>query len=257
MNRNKQVLMDRANVCDSTNKTMEQLYNIALDIGTSSVGWCVTDMNGKLMKFKRRNMWGARLFDKGQTAETRRLKRSLRRRYARRRQRIILLQNLLGDMVNQKDKNFFVRLNESFLWKCDKTEKSDYLLFADKDYTDKEYYKKYPTIYHLRKHLIESNEKADPRMVYLAIHNIIKHRGHFLYQGQKFEEVSDLSDIINELSDCLKCNFEGAEFKIEKEVIEKVEEIFNEKTKEGVNNEHKKSKAEKCEDLEKILVDNK
>ena len=115
MNRNKQVLMDRANVCDSTNKTMEQLYNIALDIGTSSVGWCVTDMNGKLMKFKRKNMWGARLFDKGQTAETRRLKRSLRRRYARRRQRIILLQNLLGDMVNQKDKNFFVRLNESFL----------------------------------------------------------------------------------------------------------------------------------------------
>ena len=115
MNRNKQVLVDRANVCDSTNKTMEQLYNIALDIGTSSVGWCVTDMNGKLMKFKRRNMWGARLFDKGQTAETRRLKRSLRRRYARRRQRIILLQNLLGDMVNQKDKNFFVRLNESFV----------------------------------------------------------------------------------------------------------------------------------------------
>ena len=114
MNRNKQVLVDRANVCDSTNKTMKQLYNIALDIGTSSVGWCVTDMNGKLMKFKRRNMWGARLFDKGQTAETRRLKRSLRRRYARRRQRIILLQNLLGDMVNQKDKNFFVRLNESF-----------------------------------------------------------------------------------------------------------------------------------------------
>ena len=124
MNRNKQVLMDGANVCDSTNKTTGQLYNIALDIGTSSVGWCVTDMNGKLMKFKRRNMWGARLFDKGQTAETRRLKRSLRRRYARRRQRIILLQNLLGDMVNQKDKNFFVRLNESFLWKCDKTEKS-------------------------------------------------------------------------------------------------------------------------------------
>lgn len=100
MNRNKQVLMDGANVCDSTNKTTGQLYNIALDIGTSSVGWCVTDMNGKLMKFKRRNMWGARLFDKGQTAETRRLKRSLRRRYARRRQRIILLQNLLGDMVN-------------------------------------------------------------------------------------------------------------------------------------------------------------
>lgn len=156
MNRNKQVLMDRANVCDSTNKTMEQLYNITLDIGTSSVGWCVTDMNGKLMKFKRKNMWGARLFDKGQTAETRRLKRSLRRRYARRRQRIILLQNLLGDMVNQKDKNFFVRLNESFLWKCDKTEKSDYYCLQIRIISDKEYYKKNPTIYHLRKHLIES-----------------------------------------------------------------------------------------------------
>ena len=52
MNRNKQVLVDRANVCDSTNKTMEQLYNIALDIGTSSVGWCVTDMNGKYVGSK-------------------------------------------------------------------------------------------------------------------------------------------------------------------------------------------------------------
>ena len=39
MNRNKQVLMDRANVCDSTDKTTEQLYNIALDIGMVCYGY--------------------------------------------------------------------------------------------------------------------------------------------------------------------------------------------------------------------------
>ena len=64
-------------------------------------------------------------------------------------------------MVCKVDENFFARLDESFLWKEDKSDKakSDYILFADKDYTDKEYYKKYQTIYHLRKHLLGQQKK--------------------------------------------------------------------------------------------------
>ena len=36
------------------------------------------------------------------------------------------------------------------------------------------YLKEYKTIYHLRKELMDSNEKKDIRLVYLAIHHIIK-----------------------------------------------------------------------------------
>lgn len=40
----------------------------------------------------------------------------------------------------------------------------NYNLFCDEDYNDKDYFKVYPTIYHLRKKLCESDEKADPRL---------------------------------------------------------------------------------------------
>ena len=55
-------------------------------------------------------------------------------------------------------------------------------LFNGEDFTERDYYRNFPTIYHLRARLVESNEKADIRLVYLALHNIVKHRGNFLYQ---------------------------------------------------------------------------
>lgn len=61
----------------------------------------------------------------------------------------------------------------------------NYNLFCDEDYNDKNYFKDYPTIYHLRKKLCESDEKADPRLIYLALHHIVKYRGNFLYEGQE------------------------------------------------------------------------
>lgn len=42
------------------------------------------------------------------------------------------------------------------------------------------YHEDFPTIYHLRKYLADSAEKADLRLVYLALSHIIKYRGHFL-----------------------------------------------------------------------------
>ena len=71
-------------------------YSIGLDIGTNSVGWAViTDdykVPSKKMKvlgntdkhFIKKNLIGALLFDEGTTAEDRRLKRTARRRYTRR-----------------------------------------------------------------------------------------------------------------------------------------------------------------------------
>ena len=78
------------------------------------------------------------------------------------------------------DPGFFARLNESNLWEEDKKVKQTNSLFNDEDFTDKTYHKKYPTIYHLRYALMTENKPFDVRLVYLAIHHIIKHRGHFL-----------------------------------------------------------------------------
>lgn len=64
----------------------------------------------------------------------------------------------------------------------DKSEFQKNSLFNDPDYTDAEFHKEYPTIFHLRKALIEG-KKVDLRLLYLAIEHIMKHRGHFLMQG--------------------------------------------------------------------------
>jgi len=48
------------------------------------------------------------------------------------------------------------------------------------DLTDKQYHLDYPTIYHLRHALMTQDKQFDIRMVYLALHHIVKYRGNFL-----------------------------------------------------------------------------
>ena len=69
-------------------------------------------------------------------------------------------------------------------------------LFADKNYTDREYFKDYPTIYHLRQALIRNEQPPyDVRFVYLAILNMFKHRGHFLNSSLDVnDDVSSMSE---------------------------------------------------------------
>lgn len=71
-------------------------YNIGLDIGTSSVGWAVIDDDFNVIRKgnKRTPLWGVRLFDEADTAASRRMFRSTRRRFDRRRERIKLLQDI-------------------------------------------------------------------------------------------------------------------------------------------------------------------
>lgn len=66
----------------------------------------------------------------------------------------------------------------------DKTVSEKHPLFIGSEYSEKEYYREYPTIFHLRKELMESSEPHDIRLVYLAIHHILKNRGHFLIDGE-------------------------------------------------------------------------
>lgn len=157
-------------------------YYIGLDMGTNSVGWAVTDENYKILRGKGKDMWGVRLFDEAQTAAERRTNRVSRRRRQREVARIDLVKEYFADALNAVDPGFMVRLEESKYWLEDRSEENQqkFALFNDKDFTDKEYYTVYPTIFHLRKELIESTEQHDVRLVYLAILNLFKRRGHFL-----------------------------------------------------------------------------
>ena len=84
---------------------------------------------GKVLVFKKKNMLGGRLFNEGETAKATRVKRSTRRRYDRRRERIKLLRCLMWEMVDEKDPDFFARLDEGFLMREDKTIQSKSILF--------------------------------------------------------------------------------------------------------------------------------
>ncbi|MEG0547009.1 MAG: type II CRISPR RNA-guided endonuclease Cas9 [Oscillospiraceae bacterium] len=161
-----------------------QNYDIGIDIGTNSVGYAVTDEDGELIRFKKENMWGVNLFESAETAVKTRGYRCTRRRYDRRKQRINLLQEFLAEDISQKDEYFYLRLKESSLWNDDKSERINDIaaLFSEKDLSETKYYEKFPTIYHLRRYLIDTTQKEDIRLIYLALHHIVKYRGNFLYE---------------------------------------------------------------------------
>lgn len=195
---------------------MEKFY-LGLDIGTESVGIACTDENYRLLRAKRRDLWAVRLFDEAQPAVNRRTKRAARRRLMRRERRIDLLQEIFAPYIG--DDTFFLRLNNSPLWLEDKDEKlsGKYCLFADKNYTDKDFHREYQTIYHLRKELCDGKKKVDIRLFYLAIHHIIKYRGHFLYDGS-LAEIRNISKLFAELNDACEEVFgdDAPSFDIEK-----------------------------------------
>lgn len=222
-------------------------YNIGLDIGTNSVGWAVTDENARLLKYKSKNMWGSRLFEAGESAKDTRVKRNTRRRYARRRQRILWLQELLTDDMKKVDSSFFDRLKESFLWQEDRKEKNRYTLFNGSDLTEKEYYESYPTIYHLRKALCNSKGRFDFRLVYLAMHHIIKYRGNFLYQGQNLTGNVDIKDTLTELFG--KWQFtDEIEDNLKKELVSSIEKIIVD------NSKYRKDKKDEISKIIEVYI---
>ena len=187
-------------------------YNIGLDIGTTSVGWSVVEAdNQKVMRKGNKALWGVRLFEEATTAESRRMQRSTRRRYDRRRERIKLLQDEFSEEINKIDENFFQKLKESKFVETDKLNKKIVLTKEEKKEL-RDYQNKYKTIYHLRDELINNPEKKDIRLVYLAIHHIIKYRGNFLYQNSNFNiDKVDIKDKLNELFYVLSNNIQELE----------------------------------------------
>lgn len=188
----------------------EDNYYIGLDIGTESVGWAVSDEEYNILKFKGNAMWGIRLFDEAQDASARRIARTSRRRLERKKQRLLWLEMLFSEELLKKDPSFFIRLHESSLWPDDKTNKNcKYSLFGDKNYSDKNYMKKYPTAYHLRKELLYSTDEHDIRLVFLALHHILKSRGHFLYENSGSDDGMTFEKSFEELESHLKNEYDA------------------------------------------------
>lgn len=188
---------------------MKREYNIGLDIGTASVGYAVVDKNThKVIRKGGKKLLGASLFKPGESAKERRTFRSSRKRYNRRRQRIKLLQREFKNEIEKVDKDFYQKLKESYYHPKDEMNKT--IVISKKEQEKiKGYHKNYPTIYHLRNELLTCDKKMDIRLLYLAIHHIIKYRGNFLYttgdfridelniskkQQEIFEDLNQLSD---------------------------------------------------------------
>ena len=90
-------------------KLKHKKYYIGADIGTESVGWAVTDEDYNILKARGRELWGSYLFDKAESAAERRLYRNARRRTARVRRRLNLLQELFAEEISKVDPLFFIR----------------------------------------------------------------------------------------------------------------------------------------------------
>ncbi|USS93465.1 type II CRISPR RNA-guided endonuclease Cas9 [Fructilactobacillus ixorae] len=182
-------------------------YNVGLDIGTSSIGWAITDENNRLISVKGHYGIGTRLFKEGQAAAERRGFRTTRRRLSRRKWRLRLLAEIFDAPIAEVDQSFYARLRQSSVSPRDpqkKQEFADKILFADPDFTDQDYHHDYPTIYHLRHALATEQHQFDVRLIYLAVHHLLKYRGHFLNKGaaNKFKAGEiDLSTDFQQLND--------------------------------------------------------
>lgn len=184
-------------------KETNAAYYIGFDIGTNSVGWAVTDESYHVLYHRKKAMWGSRLFDEALTAVERRISRTTRRRIGRRRWRIELLQDIFAEEICKVDPAFFQRLKDSRLWAEDKTEQQKFSLFSGETFNDIDFYRDYPTIYHLRKALLTQEGPFDVRLVYLALHHLVKHRGHFLFNGS-VEKATSFASVYENFENCMQ-----------------------------------------------------
>lgn len=206
--------------------SLTQPYYIGLDCGTSSVGWAVTDPTYHLLRAKGQTLWGAHLFEEAETAAERRTHRSARRRGERAKGRLKLLRVLFQDEIYPVDREFYKRLRESFYYEEDKKlrQNSKDTLFNDPHFTDKDYHKKYPTIWHLRQAIVHAQPEQhfDIRLYYLAIQHIYKHRGHFLIDGPLKNVATQFDRIFIEFCDIA----ENYGYRVNDEVGEQIEAIL-------------------------------
>ncbi len=211
-------------------------YIIGLDIGTNSCGYVVTDKQNNILKLKGKTAIGARLFKEGQAAADRRSFRTTRRRLARRHWRLGLLEEIFDPEMEKIDPNFFRRLKESDYSPKDSRKQFNAIVFKSIK-ADKRFYKKYPTIYHLRNALMHDNQKHDLREIFMAVHHIVKYRGNFLredsvnaFKAAKFSlRGEDGIGPVDKLNDLLKEIYSEYSPELATNNLSKIEDIIKDK----------------------------
>lgn len=217
-------------------KNNEQDYYLGLDIGTNSVGYAVTDKNYNLLRFKSEPMIGTHLFDVGNQAAERRTFRSARRRLNRKKQRIRWTQELFAKEIAKVDVNFYRRIQESALLAEDKSNPDDPNSLFSNEYQDSiagqnvvysgdaAFHKKYPTIHHLIVDLMNTDEKRDIRLVYIACAWLVTHRGHFLNEidGDSIDKLTNFSPLYKEFMDWFTNKGVGLPWELTSEQVEAV-----------------------------------
>ncbi|SFB39241.1 CRISPR-associated endonuclease Csn1 [Acetitomaculum ruminis DSM 5522] len=168
----------------------EKIY-LGLDIGTNSVGYAVTNNKYDIKKFHGEPAWGSVIFDEGNLQKERRSFRSARRRLARKKQRVLFIQEFFAKEIYKVDPYFYRRIKESALYREDAEEGTS--LFYDDNYTDSDYHNEYPSIHHLIDDLMKNKNPHDVRLVYLAISWLVAHRGHFL-SNISLENIDQIKD---------------------------------------------------------------
>ena len=198
---------------------MAQKYYLGLDMGTSSLGWAVTDPDYNLLRAKGKDLWGVRLFPEAESAAGRRTQRVSRRRLQREKARIGFVREVFADAINEVDPGFYQRLDDSKYFPEDKTEVQRFSLFSGKGFTDREYYDQFKTVFHLRSKLIHSVEPMDVRLVYLAVANIFRHRGHFLNANLTDGKAAELEEIYAQLVEVTSNLPSNVDFEKLKEIL--------------------------------------
>lgn len=167
-------------------------WDLSLSVTETGLGWACLDESGDLLRAGGQPAWGVRLYPKAQTAEETRLHRSARRRYERRRWRLRLLREQFADAVSAVDPDFFRRLDASGLVDEDGSPLGG--VAGSPGLDARALARDFPTAWHLRAWLMRVDEPADVRLVYLALHHIVKRRGNFLMEG------SDVSSTRSDLA---------------------------------------------------------
>ena len=171
-------------------------YYVGLDIGTDSVGYAALNTDYTLCRHRGEPMWGATLFDAADQCAKRRGFRTARRRLKRCKQRVKLIQDIFAAEIAKADENFYTTLRESGLY----AEEASANTGAGREWLNKNYREKYPTIHHLIYKLMTSDEKHDIRLIYIACAWLVAHRGHFLsdISSENAEQLTDIKPVYDE-----------------------------------------------------------
>lgn len=137
-------------------------YLIGLFIGLHEVGYSVCDEGGRLLRFKGENMWGVSRIHSALTGEESAFQTDW----------IRPLQAYFSPAVMGSDPAFFERVQQGGYDK-----RNAWPLLSGSASKIKEWKKQYPTVYHLRERLAHEKNGEDARLVYLALHHILKRGG--------------------------------------------------------------------------------